>query len=338
MQRNRTTSRRWAGAVLAAAAAVAVVLGPTGATAAPTTAAEAADLVAQAGQELTVLDEQVHEAEVTVAGLQQAAADARAAADAAYAEVARFEPQLISIAQTGYTSGPTSGVAAFLTSESAEDFVQQMTTLDMIADHTDQVLGAVSAARREAVAAQEQAEAAAAQAEAALATLQEQQAAVQARVDQYEADFTRLSAEERAVVTTTLAGPTIAPPPVEQVVARAPSAGAGVIIEAALAQVGAPYVWGSSGPNGFDCSGLTQFAYAAAGVSLPHSSRAQAGMGVAVSRAELQPGDIVYFYSPVSHVGIYIGNGQMVHARTFGTPVSVTTVDMRGYAGARRIL
>ncbi|WP_029434128.1 C40 family peptidase [Blastococcus sp. URHD0036] len=338
MHRNRTTSRRWAGAVLSAAAAVAVVLGPTGAAAAPTTAAEAADLVAQAGQELTQLDEQVHQAEVTVAGLQQAAADARAAADAAHAEVARYEPQLVAIAQTGYTGAPSSGMAAFLTSESAEDFVQQMTTLDMIASHTDSVIGAVSAARRQAEEARQQAEAAAGQAEAALATLHEQQAAVQARVDEYEADFDRLTAEERAVVTVALAGPVIDPPNVAQVVARAPSASAGAVIEAALAQVGDPYVWGASGPDGFDCSGLTSFAYAAVGVSLPHSSRAQSSMGVAVSRAELQPGDIVYFYSPVSHVGIYIGNGQMVHARTYGTPVAVTSVDMRGYAGARRIL
>jgi peptidoglycan DL-endopeptidase CwlO len=73
-------------------------------------------------------------------------------------------------------------------------------------------------------------------------------------------------------------------------------------------------------------------------VSLPHSSRSQSRMGTEVSRAELQPGDIVYFYSPVSHVGIYIGDGKMVHARTFGQPVAVTSVDQRGYAGARRIL
>jgi peptidoglycan DL-endopeptidase CwlO len=335
MQRNRTTSRRWAGAVLAAAAAVAVVLGPTSATAAPSTADEAAELVAQAGQELTQLDEQVYPAQLTVAELQQAAADARATADLAYAEVARFEPQLVAIAQTGYTSGSTSGVAAFLTSESAEDFIQQMTTLDMIAAHTDSILVEVSRAREEALAAQAQAEAAAAEAEAALATLTQQQGEVQARVDQYEADFARLSAEERAAVMTELAGPVLAVP---TSLAPPPSAAAGAVVEAALGQIGDPYVWGASGPNGFDCSGLTQFAYAAAGVSLPHSSRAQAGMGVAVSRGELQPGDIVYFYSPVSHVGIYIGNGQMVHARTFGQPVAVTSVDMRGYAGARRIL
>jgi peptidoglycan DL-endopeptidase CwlO len=72
-------------------------------------------------------------------------------------------------------------------------------------------------------------------------------------------------------------------------------------------------------------------------VSLPHSSGAQSQLGRPVSRSELQPGDLVFFYSPVSHVGLYIGNGMMVHARTFGQPVAVTSVDMSGYAGARRI-
>jgi cell wall-associated NlpC family hydrolase len=335
MQRNRTTSRRWAGAVLAAAAAVAVVLGPTAADAAPATADEAAGLATQMAQELTQLDEQVHQAELTVAELQQTAAAARIVAEAAHAEVARYEPQLVAIAQTGYTGGSTSGVAAFLTSESAEDFIQQMTTLDMIAAHTDTLLVAVSAAQEQAMAASAQADAAAAAAEAALATLHQQQTDVQARVDEYEADFARLSAAEQVEVTTSLGGPVLAVP---TTLAAPPSEAAGAVVQAALAQIGDPYVWGASGPNGFDCSGLTQFAYAAAGVSLPHSSRAQAGMGVAVSRSELQPGDIVYFYSPVSHVGIYIGNGQMVHARTFGQPVAVTTVDMSGYAGARRIL
>ena len=109
-------------------------------------------------------------------------------------------------------------------------------------------------------------------------------------------------------------------------------------IETALIQVGDPYVWGASGPDGFDCSGLTSYAYAAAGVSLPRSSRSQATVGRQVSRGELQPGDLVFFYDPISHVGLYIGNGQMVHARTFGQPVAVTTVDQAGYRFGRRIV
>ena len=80
-----------------------------------------------------------------------------------------------------------------------------------------------------------------------------------------------------------------------------------------------------------------QYAYAAAGVSLPHSSRMLSQLGSPVSRDALQPGDLVFFYSPVSHVGMYVGNGQMVHASTYGTPVRVASVDMGGYVGARRV-
>jgi cell wall-associated NlpC family hydrolase len=111
-----------------------------------------------------------------------------------------------------------------------------------------------------------------------------------------------------------------------------------VAVDTAMAQRGDAYVWAAAGPDSFDCSGLTQYAYAAAGISLPHSSSMQSRMGTPVARDQLQPGDLVFFYSPVSHVGIYIGNGQMVHASTYGQPVKVAPVDsMPGYASARRI-
>src|SRR3954451_15689338 len=89
------------------------------------------------------------------------------------------------------------------------------------------------------------------------------------------------------------------------VVAATPAAQTAV--DTALAQLGDPYVWAAAGPNSFDCSGLVQYAYAAAGVRLPHSSTMQSQMGTPVSRSQLQPGDLVFFYSPVSHVGIYVG-------------------------------
>jgi cell wall-associated NlpC family hydrolase len=105
----------------------------------------------------------------------------------------------------------------------------------------------------------------------------------------------------------------------------------------ALSKVGSTYVAGGSGPNTFDCSGLTSFAYAAAGVMLPHSSRAQSTLGRRVERNELQPGDLVFYYSPISHVALYIGNGMIVHARTQGVPLSVTSVDQSGYRWAVRL-
>ncbi|WP_249523730.1 C40 family peptidase, partial [Modestobacter marinus] len=116
-----------------------------------------------------------------------------------------------------------------------------------------------------------------------------------------------------------------------------PPPAAGDAVQTALAQIGDMYGIGASGPDSFDCSGLTQYAYAAAGISLPHSSRAQSTMGVAVSRADLQPGDLVFFYSPISHVGMYIGNGQMVHASVSAGTIAVTSVDKGGYVSARRV-
>jgi cell wall-associated NlpC family hydrolase len=119
----------------------------------------------------------------------------------------------------------------------------------------------------------------------------------------------------------------------------APTAGAQVAVNTALAQLGDPYAWAGAGPNSFDCSGLTQFAYAAAGVNLPHSSSMQSGIGVPVAIADLQPGDLVFFYSPVSHVGMYIGNGQMVHAGSSGDVVKVVDLAyMPGITAARRLV
>jgi cell wall-associated NlpC family hydrolase len=106
-----------------------------------------------------------------------------------------------------------------------------------------------------------------------------------------------------------------------------------------MAQRGKPYVWAAAGPGSFDCSGLMQYAYAAAGVNLPHSSLGQSRMGTPVARNALQPGDLVFFYSPVSHVGMYIGNGDIVQAPTAGDVVKVTPLAvMPGYNSARRLV
>jgi cell wall-associated NlpC family hydrolase len=129
-----------------------------------------------------------------------------------------------------------------------------------------------------------------------------------------------------------------APAAVSAAPVAAPTHAAQVAVDTALAQRGKPYVWAGAGPSSFDCSGLTQFAYKAAGISLPHSSSTQSTMGKPVAFADLQPGDLVFFYSPVSHVGIYIGNGQMVHAGTSGDVVKVVDLaHMPGFNSARRL-
>ncbi len=108
------------------------------------------------------------------------------------------------------------------------------------------------------------------------------------------------------------------------------------VVAFALAQVGDRYVWGASGPTSYDCSGLTMRAYARVGISLPHSSSAQFGSGRHISRGSLQPGDLVFFYSPIHHVGIYIGGGMIVHAANPGEGVTTAALDSMPYSGAVR--
>ena len=123
--------------------------------------------------------------------------------------------------------------------------------------------------------------------------------------------------------------------------ANAVSGRAGTALRFAVKQIGDRYVWGAAGPIKWDCSGLTMRAYEQAGVRLPHSSRAQFNYGRSISRPNLQPGDLVFFGSPISHVGIYIGAGKMVHAPRPGARVQIVefgnSFGRKRYVGARRL-
>ncbi len=122
---------------------------------------------------------------------------------------------------------------------------------------------------------------------------------------------------------------------------RSVSGRAGVALKYAFAQLGDNYVFGAAGPTRWDCSGLTMRAYQAAGVSLPHSSRLQFNRGKSVARSALQPGDLIFFGRPISHVGIFIGGNRMVHAPRPGAKVQVATFSSwfgrKPYVGARRL-
>jgi cell wall-associated NlpC family hydrolase len=122
-------------------------------------------------------------------------------------------------------------------------------------------------------------------------------------------------------------------PPVEKVTVTA-SGSIGVVLTYARAQLGKPYVWAAAGPGGFDCSGLVMASFARIGVKLPHQTGSLIGRGRAVTRAQLRPGDLVFPSS--GHVGIYIGNGMMIHAPHPGDHVKVAAV-YAFYAGRRII-
>ncbi len=115
-----------------------------------------------------------------------------------------------------------------------------------------------------------------------------------------------------------------------------PSSTGAVAVRAALTRLGDPYVWAAAGPDAFDCSGLVVWAFQQAGMSLPHSSQMLATGGQSVSLRQMQPGDVITYYSDASHVGLYVGNGKIVHASTYGVPVAVAAVDHAPIHNVRR--
>jgi cell wall-associated NlpC family hydrolase len=357
--RRRSTAAPRVLITLAAAAGVALSPLPALATPeAPASSAEAIQLVAARAHDLEVVSEQLNDARVQLEAQQAAAAQAAAQIASADAAVGTAREHVREVARSAYTGDQLDTLQAVLTSTSAEEMLDRVGTLDSIAAHNNGILDAAQQAGAAATAAKATADQAAAGAQAALADVTARQAGLQAQIAEYQADVARLTAAEQAAAAAaaeqqqaaaavdidrsapaasraTRPAPAAAPAP-------AVSAGSGsaqAAVNTALAQVGDPYVWGAAGPDAFDCSGLMQFAYRAAGVSLPHSSSGQSGMGRPVSRDALQPGDLIFFYSPVSHVGMYIGNGQMVHAATSGQPVKVASIDAMGnYNSARRLV
>ncbi|WP_309229962.1 C40 family peptidase [Blastococcus sp. TML/M2B] len=311
----------------------------------PTTAAEAAELVAARGHELEVLSEQFNEARENLAAQQAAAQAAQAELERATAVLTEAQRSVRGVARSAYTGSGLNSFQALMVSGSADEFVNRMSTLQMVAGHQNQLLDVAAEANAAAARAQAELQASAAEAQRQYDAVSGQKTELERQIGEYRAIHDRLGAEERRAVLAAAqeahrASRSERTEPIAAASAPvvADGAAAQVAITTAMAQRGKPYVWAAGGPGSFDCSGLTQYAFRAAGISLPHSSRLQAQMGQAVARADLRPGDLVFFYSPVSHVGIYIGNGQMVHAPTSGDVVKVAPVDvMGGYAGARRI-
>jgi cell wall-associated NlpC family hydrolase len=239
-----------------------------------------------------------------------------------------------------------------LSSDSPGDFVSQASLIDVVSSRRAAVL--TEATKASAAAAKAASDAKAAQAAAAKLTteLGAKRIQLSKQAAQSKAMFDRLSASERQSFLDTQAaaatdrasrdqtrsdppaagGSAAAPPPVNVPA----SGGAATAIAVAKSKLGSPYVWGAAGPSTFDCSGLTMYAWAAAGVSLPHSSSMQYSSGTRVSAGSLQPGDLVFYGSPIHHVALYVGGGQVIHAPQTGDVVRYASVNMMPIVGAVR--
>ncbi|MEO3755085.1 NlpC/P60 family protein [Streptomyces sp. B6B3] len=148
---------------------------------------------------------------------------------------------------------------------------------------------------------------------------------------------TRTAEEQQRILMANATASTAAGVPgAAEASAAAPNARAAAAVAFAFAQLGKAYGWGATGPDAYDCSGLTQAAWAAAGVALPRTSYSQVSAGTPVSSAELAPGDLVFYYGGISHVGIYVGGGQIIHASRSGVPITLAPVDSMPFAAATR--
>jgi cell wall-associated NlpC family hydrolase len=296
----------------------------------------------QVQHEAEALTEQWHAAQddltarrAELATLRAAVDPARAAADTARGDEERYRTQVDAVTLTTFESGRLDTFGALLASGTPQDYLDQMSALEMISADQAAALDALTTVVERTRRAQDDADAAAARARTAAdeAARAEQELAGRRRdadrlVDEVEALLRRLTPRER----DDRLGPEVDAP------ALPSGTGAGTrALRAAAAQLGKGYRWGATGPATFDCSGLTSFAFRAAGITLPRSSSQQARVGRPVPLGDLQPGDLVFFYQPVSHVGIYAGDGKMIHAPQTGDVVRYQTVNRRTFSGARRL-
>ncbi len=279
--------------------------------------------------------------------------DDMAAADAAKAKLATFQTGVDKFAAAMYMGGRTDSMNAIMTAESPQQLIGTLAVSRVISTAMLQQMAIYRATREEAAKAEKEssksaadAKTAAEQAASVRANLQSKQSRLQLQIGIVKSQYLALSPPER----TALAAPGPPPPPAAMAAAPAPDAlppgfgqpggpgpGAGpgsgqgaVAVQAALTRVGDPYSWGGAAPGGFDCSGLVMWAFQQAGIALPHSSQALAHGGQPVSLSDLQPGDVLTFYSDASHAGLYIGDGLMVHSSTYGVPVRVVPMNSSG--------
>ncbi|WP_143049647.1 C40 family peptidase [Asanoa ishikariensis] len=311
---------------LIAAAALLALLGPLAVpAAADPSAAEVEKRLKKASHQLEVVVEQYNDLRLEVKRgraeadrLQARIAPLEAVAEARSAEVGTF-------AAAAYRTGRAAGVIGLLHSGSPQALGDRLAMLEALGTQRGRAIEALATANNDVAAVQESL--------SALAAKEKLQGAkLLAKKRHIEGEIARLDAL-RFDLGIPDAEPIFANPP------ALPPGAASAAVRFVYAQLGKPYQWGASGPGGYDCSGLTAAAWQAAGVSLPHNARAQYGAVSHVSRGQLSPGDLVFYYGNIQHVGMYVGGGRIIHAPQQGERIRFDRVDyqpVHGYGRPRR--
>lgn len=321
---------------------------PTGPHAAPTTAPIGSRIksVQQRLGELALRNDEIvekyNQADTRYQATKRAAGQAEAAYRAAQRRFVAAQNELAQTAALQYEGGTFSATGALLSSSSGSNYLDQLETLSMLSQHNSQVVSSFKAVKQQAREAKIKAENLFAEAEQTRASLQRQHRTTQAQIAKFKQLLSTLDAQQRAIWAAR-SGAEITAGAAREITAAdvgATSAAARIAVQFALAQVGKPYVFGAAGPDAFDCSGLTMASWAHAGVSLPHSALEQYNYGHHVSFDQLEPGDLMFFYQPIAHVTIYIGDGLMVSAPEPGESVKVVPASAFGsdFVGATRLV
>lgn len=333
--------------------AVSLVLAPALAVLGATPVLAAPSSVDRARVELQRLDEEAGRIEEEWSQarmqLQEGAKRVEALATDIAAQQIRVESlagQAREVALVQFRSRGIDTTTALFVSGDADSFLSELSTANKVAENMNAVVQEYQAQEANLTDLRRAADAEVAALTARERHMADLDAQADRKVDEAAAVLQRLTAAERAAVTRDDSGASADQSRAVDAVKTVYSAGGGdpralKAVAYAVSKVGrTQYVWGAAGPNSFDCSGLTLASYASAGVSLPHSSSAQFGTGKAVAKADLRPGDLLFWYSPVHHVGIYIGNGNFVHARN--TTVDIVLQPLSSYpapySGARRVV
>lgn len=285
--------------------------------------------------------ERYNDSTIELAAANRKAARAQARVRAAQAQLAAIRKSMSGVAAAAYRSGGADQFVTLVSTSTPQTFLDRASSLDRIAASQSAQLSAAATARHRLDAvSQELRREQAAQARVSRA-LSSAKAEIQSALDQQQRLLSGLKAAERRQLAAARAAARAASVRASRTrhyeTYTGPASGrAAVAVQEAYRKLGSPYKWAAAGPDRFDCSGLTMWVWGKAGVSLPHSSRAQYSGGRKVSRGDLEPGDLVFYGSPIHHVGIYIGGGRMISAPQTGDVVKIQNAFRSDYVGAVR--